>query len=247
MNLYKYIDFNSPYWDYPLKETRLHFSTVEELRTVNDQEEFNHSWNHTSLFFNQYGSHFSDSYTKLLLNSRILCLGKNLNKTCWDTFVPSGSGVCYEFSYKKNGGDVTSDHITYNDSKILNVPSYILESITDGAIENILRRTDKLSPQDLASTLDWFKSKELSSIFENHILHEMTLKKKTRYRREREYRFIHIVDPMGPIQPQVKLVDSKTRFEDIGLRLTRVYTDNPGMVKAIEKSAGINVHTPRFL
>lgn len=248
MNLYKYIDSQNPYWAFPLRERRLHFSTAEELRTVNDQEELNHTWHHRSNFFTRFGHHFSDSYNRLFSNSRILCLGKNLNRTCWNTFIQSGQGVCYEFEFRPNGNDVTSNHIEYNDSKELNVPSYILRELGNSSICGLLGQTGEIQNHELRSILSWMgSSRELHEIFERHILHEMTLKKKTAYRREREYRFIHIVDPVGPVQPRVRLVNSKATFEELGLRLLRVHTKDIDWLQREIGATEIPFFIPRFL
>lgn len=157
MNLYKYIDFESPHWDFPLRENKLHFSSVDELRTVNDQEEFNHQWNHSPYFFTRYGCHFSESYNRLFSNSRILCMGKNLNQTCWNTFIHSGAGVCYDFSYEEDQKerDINCGNIVYDSSKKLNVPSYILSEVDGSNIRDLLGKREELNRNELIKIHAW--------------------------------------------------------------------------------------------
>jgi hypothetical protein len=232
MFLYKYIDFDNVHWSFPIASRKLHFSSIAELKGVNDLEEFDHIWSYPSYFFTHYGAHFSDSYDRLLKNSRVLCLGKNLNQTCWNTFIRSGNGICYEFRFNKVTGDVTSDHVKYCESKAINVPEYILQKLRNEELGNLLGSARELGHSELAKILSFLKTDQsLNSLFESHIYHEMAFKKKMVFRKEKEYRFIHIVDPVGPIIPQVQLKDSKASFADLGLHLTRIYTNNIEKVK----------------
>lgn len=97
--LFKYIRFDdSGYWSQPLTQGTLYFSTFDELRAVNDKDEFAPSWSTTSHFLTRNFHHIKDSYDRLFSNSRVLCAGRALHRSSWDAFC-IGGGVCYEFSY----------------------------------------------------------------------------------------------------------------------------------------------------
>lgn len=247
MFLYKYIDFQSDHWNYPIINRKLHFSSIDELKNVNDNEEFEHRWESPSRFFTEHSSNFSESYDRLLSNSRILCLGKNLNASCWNTFIKSGKGICYEFKYKKNGGDVTSDHVVYCDKKAFNVPEYIVRNLSGTELGDLLKISDRLDNSQILRVLEITKSdRSLNTLFEQHIYQELTFKKKRQFRKEKEYRFIHILESVGPVTPKIKLIDSKATFADLGLELNRIFTNEIEKVQLIGE-LDVKCSKPSFL
>ncbi len=157
MKLYKYISFKKEYWNQPLIEKRLYFSSINELRQTNDNDEFNYSWNSSSYFFSNSSKPLEDAYDRLFSSARILCFADCHSKRCWEIFCQDG-GVCYEFTegYSSKVDDLTSGRITYSDEKILNAPEYMIKHVKDLRIKDLIsREKSKLQTRDLAEVVIW--------------------------------------------------------------------------------------------
>lgn len=239
VKLFKYIDFKNKYWDQPLRENSLFFSSINEVRGVNDQDEFNHKWDFPSYFFRNKGHFLSESYDRLFSNSRVLCLSKNLDRTCWETFCKTGEGICYEFIYdeSKKAKDITCGQIVYDNKKILNVPEYVLGRINNFELRDLLTQERVFSKPELAKMIYWLNnSKQFEEIFTTHIFQELALKKLDSFIFEGEFRFIHIVNSIGPVNPKSKFNNFKLSFETLGLELSHLYTSEIKKVEAIGRN-----------
>lgn len=233
MNLYKFVSFDNKYWDNPLKTNRLYFSTINDLYSVNDRTEFQIDWNSHSFIFNKYHEHFESHISKLFKISRIFCFSKSMNEHCWKEFSKN-NGVCYEFKFSQHlCKDVTHKNINYCDSKMLNLPRYIVLNIKNTRLKQILGKPFPLEQLELLFLKENFESDDIKNTFENFILEEIVFKKtKQKYIKEDEYRFVHIQDSIGPVTPQNKFDKNFTlTMEELGLEIVCIHTSNPAHVK----------------
>lgn len=247
MKLYKYINFENKYWDQPLLEDRLYFSSIYELRSRNDRDEFNYSWDYNSYFFKKFSQPLKESYDRLFSAARILCLSQNLSKKCWDEFCPNG-GVCYEFSDGNTSkvGDLTSSRVIYLDEKNYNAPDFIVKSVSNPRIRFLLsKKEEAITTPELAELANWLEGPEPLYITYKHIVDELSFKKNRNFEYEREYRFIHPETPSG--SKVTPLIDAKLTFSELGLTLRRVFTSDIGFIKDLDYSNNLKISKPSFV
>ncbi len=248
MNLYKYIGFHKDHWSEPLLKELLHFSSVSQLHTVNDETEFVHLWDTTSHVLNTYGYNFREAYERLFNNTRLLSLSKHLTEKCWHEFCPQG-GVSYvfEFSEYHYNEEVTCRHVNYVDEKTLNVPTYLFRNLKSSRTKYLLFKTDALTKEEGRELLDNL-SNELPKIFNDHIIEEVVKKKiRNRFAFENEFRFIHLENVTPQNNFNTRLINSKLKFQDLRLTLIAIYTSNPEKVTDIFDNANVPIKVPKFL
>lgn len=230
----------------------MYFATIDQLRTVNDREEFNYSWESTSYFFSNEFSPIIESYDRLFSQARILCLGTQLSRKCWARFCENNRGICYQFSFVENRNtDVSSREVEYAHRKEFNLPQYILQRIEElyPMFFQLLAKETELSREERIALLQWLEEGIAQKISHSHIVDELTFKKTQSFVDENEYRFIH---PEGDVEPprKVRMDESqKLTLEQIGLKLERIFTSDPSIVESECQSAGlkIKVSKPSFL
>jgi len=129
---FKYIGFKNKlghdvdYWLQPLKDETLYFSKKEELQNGNDPDEFMHTFEHRSVFFNKYlTTSIKPAYDRLFSNCRVLCVSKHFDKRCWEHYCEKG-GVCLEFSMENIDHDVSHRPVVYDEKKIHSVTWYMI-------------------------------------------------------------------------------------------------------------------------
>ena len=250
MNLYKYIRFEeNNFWKGPFLENRLYFSDLNRLRSVNDQNEFQHNWDSTSYFFSTQGHELRRSYDALFNNTRILCMGKQLCRYCWQEFCGKSGGVCYKFRFRDDlaAADLTRRHVNYGHN--LNAPTYLFARLPEGRLKNILYQTKKQTISEGLEILEWLRINNnfLVDTFSNHILEELVFKKQPRYLKEREYRFVHLIEPVNGTSLLTTLESSKLSFSQLGLTLERVFTSDEERVKSEFTSDEVKISKPSFL
>jgi hypothetical protein len=252
--LYKLIAFHStdsqgiPVWDQPLTEGRLYFAPIRSLRDVNDRREFAHEWGSDGYVFRRYFSHIQAAYQRTFDNAAVLCLSQSLTPDIWERFCKRG-GVAYGFEYDDriaNRNSITRDRVTYDDTKAHHVPSYFLSKIQEESIRQILELRSKPSDGDLLQIMEWVNTTEPRNISLRHIYEEMTFKKVTVYRVEDEFRFIHVFEQQGASPLKVRLRDSKLSFDELGLRLVAIHSDDVNRASAKGSRADIPIRTLLF-
>lgn len=228
MRLFKYISLDELYWSEILRTNNLYFPPIDQLRKRNDTDEFNHTWDTKSYFFQRYGSRFIQAYENTFSNAGIFCVSKCLSKRCKDALLPNSKRViCYEFEFDpKDKRGISSDHVLYSANKISNVPDYVIANIQSYLLRSLLEKKDVLTKVETSQVTAGIRD-ELSTIFNNHIWKELTLKKLQQFDLEQEYRFIHLKENVGPVRPQ-KLIgkDNRISADDVGLRLICIYTND---------------------
>ncbi len=241
MKLFKYIKF-CDFTFSPLQQRSLHFSTIAQLRSANDESEFVHCWDTDSFFFKHYGNHMHSYYSELFNNTAVLCMSKSLSAACWAEFCPDG-GVCYEFEYEdaQVACDLTLDHVDYCDVKNFNVPSFIIVNVSCSWISGLLSATSALRYHEGKDLMDWLKGEDARKIALEHILKELTFKKIEKHRFEDEFRYVHLSKSIGKLTLKSKLVDSKLDFGSLGLHLVRVHTSDVQRVQSHHAANGIQV------
>jgi len=246
MKLYKYIDFKNSYWSEPLIKKELYFSNVCELRQPNDPEEFNHKWDSKSYFFNNQANQLKETYQSIFSDARILCLSKLHSKTLWDEFCSSNNGICYEFKYEESQKikDLTACSVSYSDNKECNYPDYLIKSIEDTNIKNLLEKNIELSKTDLVVIYNWLTTKDAQNLAVNHIYYLVFTKLKC-FIKENEYRFIHTVNPIDNNTPL--LINSRFSFKQLGLTINRIYTSNYNKVKEVCNESQLKISIPSFI
>jgi hypothetical protein len=248
LKLFKYIDFVKDYALSPLRDEKLYFASVSQLQGVNDKAEFAHDWKHDAYFFKRYSQHFSEPYNRLFANSRILSMAKTLNQHCWNEFCSSGNGICYEFEFDsaRTSEDITKGDVQYAPTKVLNVPNYILSKVNT-SIRPLLSQLETLDLNQVAHLKQYLDSnEELKDIFLDHIVNELTLKKTDTFRSEDEYRFIHIENSIGAVQPRTKFTDHCLEFSALGLKLLNLYTDSHKHVESKANPKNVTVQLLPF-
>lgn len=237
MKLYKYIGFDKGYWSQPLLEKKLYFSSVVDMRTVNDENEFDHSWDTDSSFFNYISDTFIKTYNEITTRTRTLCLSQELTSDCWKIFCPNG-GICYEFDYEGNRkkSDITSDAVEYAATKSHNVPSYVINSVKHPFAKELLTKSSLLSSADKVKIIGIMRNQSFQNLLHKHINHEMTLIKLEKYRIEAEYRFIHLSEGFNGFDFETKLIESKLSFDDLGLSLVCIHSSDSSKVSEIDES-----------
>ena len=229
MKLYRYIGFDKPWWNQPLLEGQLYFSSIEELRKANDLEEFDHRWNTSSIFFAKHGHVIESAYKSLFAKARILCMAKQFGRTLWKEFCPKG-GVCYEFDFIKETKSrvITSSDVRHAKCKDHNVPNFVTHNCRQAYLRRLLAKRSALSRSDLEILNKWLLSDEPRSLTLRHIRDELTFKKLAKFRHEREFRYIR---PSTPTDAKVTpMNDNKLDFSTLGLSLVRIHTDNIALV-----------------
>lgn len=253
LRLYKYLSFGkkapdgTAVWDQPVIEGTLFFAPIPALRVGNDEEEFRHAWDTDAAFFAYHGRHIRESYDRLFNNARVLCMSMALTQACWREYCRDG-GCCFEFRFDKDIADaaeISSNTIEYADSKLTNAPEFIVPRIQNPTIRALISRTANLQNHEAADVLNWLNSPEghenLSDVNLDHIYHEIVFKKVRRFAFEQEYRFVHVAERMPP-QPPLKtlLVESKLRYEKLGLQLVRIHSSDPKKVAKHFRGLGID-------
>lgn len=247
MFLYKYIGFEKSHWSEPYLTNSFYFPTMAELKKGNDKEEFNHKWLTSSSFLASHTNEILKVYTHLFENARVLCLGKNYNQSCWNSFCEAG-GICYEFKFdsKSTAQELTHESVIYNDVKELNGWSYFIQNVTDRRISNILKKEDALNLNEQSLLLNWFKGHEPRDIGVSHILNELTFKKTRKFRHEKEYRFVHIEDVFEKIKLKTKFNNGRLGVDVLGLSLCRIFTSDEERVRDTIKNPNLTIQLSRF-
>jgi hypothetical protein len=235
--IFKYIKLSQKenYWSFPLENGSLYFPSIPELREVNDETEFDHSWDVKSLYFKATDfKQMKKSYDNLFSNTRVLCLSKSFSQKIWDEFIKGGEGICYEFELLNKNHEITSGDVIYDDNKVTNIEEFILNSpLTSIDIKNILLKTELLNESEIKLIRSW-RDWDLKRNLLNHILNEIVFKKETKYSLEDEYRFVHMCESYDKVPIKYKLEKSAMKFEDIGLTLKCVHTNMIDKVKNIQ-------------
>lgn len=231
--LYKCIPFSRSYWGYIVREDKIRFSTAAELLTGNDKKEFDHRWESISPSFLYLAEEMKPHYDALYLKSGILSLGQSPNRRCWAEYC-AGGGVRYEFEYDHNHKDrsyVNCKSVSYADSKIFNLCSFFLKYSTNDDVKSLFSSTASRTFGGNATVLNWIGSGEAKELTLDHASNEIPFKKTTEFRFEDEYRFIHLFEKIGSEELKVKLQDQKISLGEIGLKLTRISTNDPAFVQ----------------
>jgi hypothetical protein len=246
--LYKCIPFSKAYWHYIMKEKVVRFATIPELIGGNDQEEFEHRWDTRSQFFLEYGNDMRPYYDDLFDKTVILSLGKSPNRRSWQEYCSQG-GVRYEFRYDPshlNSSGVNSGDVAYDDDKTFSLSRYLTENVVDEDIRRLLQVEAGLTRDDKIALLQWLKSGEPNKLGVKHINDEIAFKKKTAFRYEDEYRFVHLTSKIGPNPLKVVLTEQKLSYHQIGLTLVSVSTTDVKRVRAEFLGANMSVREVSF-
>jgi hypothetical protein len=233
--LYKYIGFHRTFWTEPAVDRTLYFSTIDELRSGNDEDEFKYSFHSHGHFFVRYmNGEMKRVYEKLMAMARVLCLSKHLDRQLWNEYCGVNGGVCYEFEVTDLVHDVNNDHVSYADNKCINVPDFFVNETSDVHMPRLLTKTKKFSKNELAYIHKWLNTHdpEANRLSMRHLREELIWKKPRLLSYENEFRFIHLVEKVqAPLQ--VQLVGSKTTWDKIGFRLKKIHTSDVSKTKSV--------------
>ncbi len=241
--LYKCIPFSKNYWSYIVKEQKIRFATVPELLNGNDKEEFDHRWDSKSQFFKKYSGHLSLHYDSLFSKAVILSLGKSPNERCWREYCGDG-GVRYEFEYDDSHSkisEVTCGDVIYDNNKTFNLPAFLISREPCDSIKRLLQMENGLSWNNWAHLWLWLQRGTPNRNSLEHIKDELVFKKIKSFIYEDEYRFIHLIEQIGPNALKLVLENQKVLYEKIGLKLVRISTSDIETVKREIPCCGVDI------
>jgi hypothetical protein len=158
----------------------------------------------------------------------VLSLGKSPNRRCWDEYCKDG-GVRYEFEYDEShftASEVNCGDVVYDDNKTFNLPQYLIEHEPVARIQKLLQAESGLGWSDWACLLLWLKTKRPNQITLQHVTQELVFKKIRLFNYEDEYRFVHLLSQIGPKPLKLSLLEQKTSYEKIGLKLVKISTSS---------------------
>lgn len=228
MKLYKCISFSSCYWPYIAEEQKIRFATIPELLNGNDQQEFSHRWDSDSPAFQFLAQEMQPQYDNLYRKTAILSLGQSPNRQCWDEYCSAG-GVRYEFTLDLSAAkssEVNFNSVIYDDHKTFNLAHFMISRQMDNNIKLLFQSTHQMSCQDKMRLLSWLNSDEPKSLTVEHASNEIPFKKITGFKFENEFRFVHILEQIGPKVLKTVLVHQKVALTTLGLTLIRISTSD---------------------
>lgn len=238
--LYKFISFDHSYWNQPLTDSTLFFSTISDLRKPNDKLEFHYEWKYDSAFFYKFKDDLLKCYDQLFEHTRILCVARKMNLKLWREYCGKNGGICFQFEYLNVDNGIESRRVEYCRSKEHRIPNYLLKKVKPE-----LRRLLKVkyfSSEDSIKLLQFIKNKELNHIFESHIVDELAFKKTQQFNFESEHRFVHVADSFNSkVKIVTPLLSNKLKHSQLGLKLKKVFMTDLTKLNGLQFDSNIKI------
>src|SRR5690606_10786069 len=184
------------------------------------------SWAASSYLLKFMGNDFRENYEILFNSTRTLCLSKSKNSQhCWREFC-NNNGLCIEFEFQPSDiSNITHNDVVYVKSKKMNVLLYFKSIFPHRALK-FKKKPPKRLWRKYHSVMKSRSTKVQESLI-NHIIFEVVFKKKNKFKKEYEYRYVHLENSISNINTEPKFINGKLHVKDLGLKMIRIYSTDP--------------------